>query len=170
MKLDLVKKLLLVAVIGVFVASCMNEGEEYVPPTKAEEMSLLNEYLDTLTNRGLDIDTTALGVYYVIDSVGNGTFPAYGDTCVVKYVGSFISGTIFDASAYHNEAGTFTFELGVDGMIDGWTDGVQLIDEGGKAYLIVPSEFGYGSNGYSSIPPNTTLVFSIEMVEIKPLN
>lgn len=170
MKLDLMKKLLLVAVIGVFVASCMNETDEYVPPTKAEEMSLLNEYLDTLENRGLDIDTTALGVYYVIDSIGNGIYASYGDTCTVKYIGSLIDGTLFDASAYHNTAGTFTFILGVDQMIDGWTDGMQVIDEGGEGYLIIPSELAYGSMGNSSIPPNTTLVFGVEMVEIKPLN
>lgn len=170
MKLDLVKKLLLVAVIGVFVASCMNEGEDYVPPTKAEEESLLNEYLDTLSNRGVEVEQTALGVYYVIDSIGNGTYPVDGDTCVVKYIGTFIDGSAFDASAWHSEEGTFTFVLGVDQMIAGWTDGVKQIDEEGTGYLIIPSEHGYGSTGNSTIPPNTTLVFGIEVVEIKPLN
>ncbi|WP_319266506.1 FKBP-type peptidyl-prolyl cis-trans isomerase [uncultured Draconibacterium sp.] len=166
MKMRLVTRLLLAIIIGVAVASCIDEGEPYIPPTKAEEQALLNIYLDTLTNRGLDIDTTALGVYYVTDSVGNGTFPQVGDTCVVKYVGSFIDGSIFDSTGEN----TWEFELGTEGLIDGWNNGMTVIDEGGQAFLIIPSELGYGETGYGTVPPNTTIVFSVEMVEIKPLH
>ncbi|WP_297093636.1 FKBP-type peptidyl-prolyl cis-trans isomerase [uncultured Draconibacterium sp.] len=171
MNLRLVTRFLLAIIIGVTVVSCMDESEPYVPPTKAEEAAMLEVYLDTLANRGLDIDTTAMGVYYITDSIGNGIFPQQGDTCVVKYTGSFMDGTIFD-STWDD---TWEFVLGYvgengEGTIAGWTDGVSVIDEGGSAFLIIPSELGYGETGAGNIPPNTTIVFSVEMVEIKPLN
>ncbi|MDX8339811.1 FKBP-type peptidyl-prolyl cis-trans isomerase [Draconibacterium sp. IB214405] len=162
----LVTRFLLAIIIGVVVVSCIEEGEEYIPPTQAEEDALLSEYLDTLQNRGLDIDTTALGVYYVIDSVGNGTYPVIGDTCEVMYTGFFIDGSVFDSTGDN----TWEFELGDEGVIPGWTDGMQVIDEGGRAFLIIPSELAYGTTGYGSVPPNTSLVFVVDMVEIKPLD
>ncbi|WP_163324236.1 FKBP-type peptidyl-prolyl cis-trans isomerase [Draconibacterium mangrovi] len=164
MKMRLVTRLLLAIIIGVAVASCIEESEPYIPPTKAEEDALLAEYLDTLTNRGLDIDTTAMGVYYIIDSIGNGTFPQDGDTCVVKYSGRFIDGSVFDSTGDN----TWEYVLGAEGLIDGWNDATRFIDEEGSAFLIIPSELGYGATGAGTIPPNTTIVFLVDMVEIKP--
>ena len=164
--MKLVTKLLLAIIIGVTVASCIDDPEPYIPPTKAEEDALLKTYLDTLDNRGFDIDTTALGVYYITDSIGNGTFPQDGDTCVVKYTGRFIDGSIFETTGET----TWEYVLGSENLIDGWNDATRFIDEEGSAFLIIPSELGYGEDGAGQIPPNTTTVFWIEMVEIKPHN
>jgi FKBP-type peptidyl-prolyl cis-trans isomerase len=164
--MKLVTKLLLAIIIGVAVASCIDDPEPYIPPTKAEEDALLKTYLDTLDNRGFDIDTTALGVYYITDSIGNGTFPQDGDTCVVKYTGRFIDGSIFETTGET----TWEYVLGTENLIDGWNDATRCIDEEGSAFLIIPSELGYGEDGAGQIPPNTTTVFWIEMVEIKPHN
>nr|WP_321356930.1 FKBP-type peptidyl-prolyl cis-trans isomerase [uncultured Draconibacterium sp.] len=166
MNLKLVTRFLLAIVIGVAIVSCIDDGEEYIPPTKAEEAALLDVYLDTLANRGLDIDTTALGVYYITDSIGNGTYPEVGDTCVIKYTGSFMDGSIFDSTGDE----TWEFILGTEGVIDGFNDGVSVIDEEGSAFLIIPSELGYGETGAGHIPPNTTIVFKVDVVEIKPLH
>jgi FKBP-type peptidyl-prolyl cis-trans isomerase len=164
MSLKAITKILAVVIISVFVASCTEDNyDEYVVPTYEEEMANLTEYIDTLENRGLDVDTTSLGVYYVIDSIGNGVFPVDGDTCIVKYTGFLIGGSIFD-STYDD---TFEFVLGTDGFIEGWNDGMRMVDEEGKAYLIIPSSLGYGSTGYYSIEPYQTLIFSIEMIDIK---
>lgn len=165
MKLGLLKNLVLVVCLGLFVVSCFddNDIEPYIPPTEAEELALLSEYIDTLTNRGLDIDTTDLGVYYIIDSVGEGVFPVEGDTCVVKYTGFFINSSVFDSSGDN----TFSVELGKNSVIEGWEDGLKVLNKGAEGYLIIPSEFAYGSTGYSSIPPYTSLIFRIEMVDIK---
>lgn len=162
--MKLLRNFLLVAVVGVFIVSCMEDNvTDYVPPTHAEEIALLNSYIDTLENRGLNVDTTSMGVYYVIDSVGEGAFPVNGDTCAVKYTGFYIDGSIFDASGDN----TFDVELGNGKVIDGWEDGLKVFNKNSKGYLIIPSEFAYGSTGYSSVPPFTTLIFSIEMVDIK---
>ena len=166
MNLKLITRFLLVSIIAVAVFACNDDDYNYDPPTKAEETALLHEYLDTLSNRGYQVDSTDLGVYYIIDSVGNGTYPVVGDTCLVKYTGYFVAGGAFDSSGDD----TWEFVLGTEGLIEGWNDGMQVIDEGGEALLIIPSELGYGDSGYGIIPPNTSLVFAIEMVEIKPLN
>lgn len=156
-------KFLFLLIAGVLVISCIDENN-YTPPTQAEERALLREYLDTLTNRGLDIDTTEMGVYYIIDSLGSDTFPAYGDTCSVLYTGFLINGTIFDSS-YGQE---FKFTIGDERLIPGWNDGMYNFSQGSRGYIIIPSEFAYGSTGSGSIPPNTTLVFQIQMLAIKP--
>jgi len=164
MNLKFLTKLVFAALLIGFMASCLNENNDpYIPPTHEEEIALLNKYLDTLENRGYDIDTTDMGVYYIVDSVGEGDFPVYGDTCEVKYTGFFIDGTVFDASGDN----TFEFELGAENLISGWNDGMRVINKGAEVFLIIPSELGYGTTGYSTVPPNTTLIFSVEMIDIK---
>lgn len=164
MKVELFKKLLFAAIIGIFVVSCIGEDvDPYTPPTKAEELAQLNVYLDTLNNRGLDVGSTEMGVYYIIDSIGEGEYPVDGDTCSVKYTGLFMDWTVFDTSGDN----TFDVVLGTQSVIEGWEDGLKVFNKGATGYLIIPSEFAYGSTGYSSIPPNTTLIFNIEMVDIK---
>uniref|UniRef100_UPI003216B422 FKBP-type peptidyl-prolyl cis-trans isomerase n=1 Tax=uncultured Draconibacterium sp. TaxID=1573823 RepID=UPI003216B422 len=170
MNLRFFTKLVFAALLIGFVASCMkDDSEPYVPPTHEEEMALLDQYIDTLENRGYDVDTTEMGVYYVVDSVGTGDFPVDGDTCVVKYTGFFIGGTIFDASGDN----TFEVVLGDGDVIDGWEDGLKVFNKGSEGYLIIPSEYAYGSKGsydyygYLKIPPYTTVLFHVEMVDIK---
>ena len=163
MKLGLIKNLLLVGIIAVFAVACMDSGDDYIPPTKEEEMALLAEYLDTLEARGYEINSTDLGVYYVIDSIGEGEYPLDGDTCSVRYTGFFLNGQVFDSSGEY----TFDVELGKGQVIEGWEDGLKVFNTNAEGLLIIPSEFAYGSTGFSSIPPNTTLGFVIEMVEIK---
>jgi FKBP-type peptidyl-prolyl cis-trans isomerase FkpA len=164
MKLKLLKRFLWIVAITVVVASCItDEIDDYVPPTLEDELSTLNEYIDTLEARGLNVQETEMGVYYVLDSIGVGEYPVDGDTCTVKYTGFFLSGEIFDSS----EDNTFEVKLGEQSVITGWEDGLKVFKKNAQGYLIIPSEFAYGSNGYGSIPPYTTLIFNIEMVDIK---
>lgn len=167
-KMKLLTKFMILAVAVVAMASCLNtEDVATVPRTEADELADLSAYIDTLQNRGLDVDTTAMGVYYVVDSVGNGPYPEIGDTCVVKYDGFLLSGMLFDSSSGHNSEGTYEFVLDESGYIAGWTDGMKVINEGALVYLIIPSEFAYGALGSSVIGPYQTLIFAIEMVDIK---
>ncbi len=166
--MKLVTKFMILALAVVAMASCLNtEDVATVPRTEADELADLSTYLDTLQNRGLDIDTTAMGVYYVVDSVGNGPFPVIGDTCVVKYNGFLMNGMLFDSSINNNADGTYEFVMNESGFIPGWTDGMKVINEGALVYLIIPSEFAYGALGSSVIGPYETLIFVVEMVDIK---
>lgn len=99
------------------------------------------------------------GLYYVETKAGTGVTPVYGSKVKVKYTGSYTDGTVFDS-------GTFSFNLGMSQVIKGWDEGIGYMKEGGTAILIVPSDLGYGPNGYSDIPGYTPLVFTVELIDI----
>ena len=99
--------------------------------------------------------------------VGKGQEAKTGDTVKVQYVGTLLNGTEpFDASRNHGNEG-FTFQLGQGRVIKGWDDGVPGMKVGGKRKLTIPPNLGYGARGAGAkIPPNSTLVFEVELVEI----
>ena len=99
--------------------------------------------------------------------VGKGQEAKTGDTVKVQYVGTLLNGTEpFDASRNHGNEG-FSFQLGQGRVIKGWDDGVPGMKVGGKRKLTIPPNLGYGARGAGAkIPPNSTLVFEVELVEI----
>ena len=98
--------------------------------------------------------------------VGKGAEAKAGDTVKVQYVGTLTNGTEFDASRKHGDQG-FTFELGKGRVIKGWDEGVAGMKEGGKRKLTIPPSLGYGARGAGDkIPPNSTLVFEVELVSV----
>lgn len=110
------------------------------------------------------VTTTASGLQYEIVRQGSGPRPGPTDVVSVHYRGSLVDGTEFDASD-RNE-GSVTFPL--NQVIPGWTEGVQLMNVGSVYKLYVPGDLGYGARGAPpDIPPNATLVFELELVEIK---
>jgi FKBP-type peptidyl-prolyl cis-trans isomerase len=117
---------------------------------------------------GKPIITTPSGLKYVDLVVGTGAAVKTGDHVVVKYLGKLLDGTKFDASADHGD-GTFPYVQGVTSLIPGWTEGTSTMKVGGKRKLIIPPQLGYGQQGAGDvIPPNSTLVFEIELVAIQP--
>lgn len=97
--------------------------------------------------------------------VGTGAAAKAGDTITVNYVGMLPDGTVFDASARHGQA--FSFTLGVGQVIAGWDQGIVGMKEGGKRKLIIPADMAYGSRGAGNvIPPNATLIFEVELVKV----
>lgn len=98
--------------------------------------------------------------------VGTGAEAVPGKSVTVHYVGMLPDGTVFDASAPRGQA--FTFNLGAGQVIQGWERGVVGMKEGGKRRLIIPPELGYGEQGAGGvIPPNATLIFDVELVEVR---
>ena len=110
------------------------------------------------------IKTTESGLQYKIVYPGSEVKPGPQDTVLVRYKGSLLNGTVFDEVPASEEP----IRLTLDRVIPGWTEGLQLIGEGGKAVLYIPSELGYGSRGSGSIEPNSTLVFDVELVKVFP--
>lgn len=100
--------------------------------------------------------------------VGTGAAVKTGDTIVVKYVGSLPNGTVFDASDRHAETKNgFAFTIGVDPVIKGWQQGLLGMQVGGKRQLIIPPDLAYGAQGAgSTIPPNATLIFEVQLLSI----
>jgi FKBP-type peptidyl-prolyl cis-trans isomerase FkpA len=98
--------------------------------------------------------------------VGKGTEAKAGDSVKVHYVGTLTDGKEFDSSKKHNQP--FDFELGAGRVIKGWDQGVAGMKIGGKRKLTVPPSLGYGARGFPPvIPPNSTLVFEVELLEVK---
>ena len=121
------------------------------------DKDIIEEYL---TENGLTAEVTPSGLYYVITSLGSGNFPIETSDVMVRYVGKFTDNQVFDQS---DEMG-ITFNL--QQVIPGWTEGISLFKEGGEGILILPSKLAYGPNGNSSIPPNSVLVFDVELLNI----
>lgn len=103
----------------------------------------------------------------IIDDVliGNGTAVESGNTVTVNYIGTLQNGEEFDNSF---KRGTpFTFTIGDGKVIKGWEEGIVGMKLGGKRILVIPSDMGYGAKGYGPIPKGATLVFAIDLIEIK---
>jgi FKBP-type peptidyl-prolyl cis-trans isomerase len=155
-----------IVLLAVVISSCGKNDPYYTP---AREATLMKDWLDAMVQKQKDIDTTSTGLFYIADKVGTGATVQTGDTVTVKYTGMFMDGTIFDASAYQNEAGTMTYihKSNDFRMIQGWEEGIEVLNKGASAVFLIPSAKAYGPTGYLSIPPYSPLIFVIEVVDIK---
>ena len=115
-----------------------------------------------------DIQETASGLQYIIYEEGSGDTPVSGDTVVAHYTGYLPDGSKFDSSRDRDQ--TFDFPIGQGHVIAGWDEGFALMNPGTKALLIIPAALGYGATGSgASIPPNSTLYFDVELVDVQPV-
>jgi len=141
------------------------------------------EYLDKLKKQG-QAETAAFfaklkenknvvelpsGLRYEIVKPGEGAFPKPTETVKVHYTGALVNGTVFDSSLQPRQPGSAVepVEFPLNGVIPGWTEGIQKINKGGKIKLYVPPHLGYGDEGRPGIPPASTLVFDVELLDIK---
>jgi FKBP-type peptidyl-prolyl cis-trans isomerase FklB len=108
------------------------------------------------------IKTLPSGLQYRVITEGTGTSPKADDTVTVNYRGTFIDGTEFDSSYKRGKPSSFQ----VNGVIAGWTEALQMMKPGSKWQLFVPSELAYGQRGMGRIPPNSTLIFEVELVSL----
>ena len=107
--------------------------------------------------------TTASGLQYKVVTAGTGKTPKATDTVGVDYVGKLIDGTVFDSSYERGEP----VEFPLNQVIAGWTEGVQLMKEGGKYEFYIPSDLAYGEAGNAGIAPNSMLIFTVELLSVK---
>lgn len=109
--------------------------------------------------------TTADGLQMQDLIVGTGQEVKSGATVTVNYLGTLLDGTKFDSSYDRNQP--FTTQIGVGQVIKGWDEGIVGMKVGGKRKLIIPAVLGYGNQPAGTIPPNSTLVFEVELLSIK---
>lgn len=109
------------------------------------------------------VTTTESGLQYEVLKEGTGNLPKETDKVTVHYHGTLIDGTVFDSSVDRGEPATFP----VNGVIPGWVEALQLMKEGAKYKLFIPSDLAYGERGAGgAIGPNATLVFEVELISI----
>jgi FKBP-type peptidyl-prolyl cis-trans isomerase len=109
------------------------------------------------------VKATASGLQYMVEKEGTGAKPKATDTVKVNYLGTKIDGTKFDSSYDRGQPATFP----LNGVIKGWSEGLQLMPVGSKYKLFVPSDLAYGENGPGQIGPNATLIFEVELLDIE---
>ena len=108
--------------------------------------------------------TLPSGLQYLVLKEGNGKSPKATDNVVCHYEGMLVDGTMFDSSIQRGEPATFP----LNGVIAGWTEGLQLMKEGAKYRFFIPYQLGYGERGAgASIPPFASLIFDVELIEVK---
>ena len=107
--------------------------------------------------------TTASGLQYEVIKAGDGAQPKAEDTVTVHYVGTLVDGTVFDSSRDRGEPATFALNR----VIPGWTEGLQLMKVGGNYKFYIPAELAYGDRGAATIPPNSVLIFDVELMNVE---
>lgn len=111
-------------------------------------------------------EKTASGLRYKIIQKGDGIQAEKGKTVSVHYKGQLADGTVFDSSYKRNQP--LEFPIGVGHVIPGWDEGIQLLQVGDKARLVIPSDLAYGERGAGGvIPPNAVLIFDVELMNVK---
>jgi len=109
------------------------------------------------------VKTTASGLQYKILTAGTGKSPKATDVVEVNYEGKLLDGTVFDSSYERGEP----IEFPLNQVIAGWTEGLQLMKEGGKYEFYIPADIAYGEAGNAGIEPNSTLIFTVELLKVK---
>ncbi|MEX2013704.1 MAG: FKBP-type peptidyl-prolyl cis-trans isomerase [Parcubacteria group bacterium] len=123
-------------------------------------MNFFNPPIDNL-----DTQTPQTGFVMEETVVGDGPSALPGDTLTVHYVGTLSDGRVFDSSIDSNTP--FSFTLGTGQVIRGWDEGLSGMRVGGKRLLIIAPDYGYGELGVGTIPPDSTLTFEVELLDVK---
>ncbi|MBO5251463.1 MAG: FKBP-type peptidyl-prolyl cis-trans isomerase [Bacteroidaceae bacterium] len=161
------------------IADVLNRKETAITHTEARE--IVNKYFAELEakmnaeniEKGKNflaenakkegIITLPSGLQYEVLAEGNGKKPSATDKVKCHYEGTLIDGTLFDSSIKRGQPAVF----GVNQVIKGWVEALQLMTEGSKWRLFIPSELGYGAQGAGEmIPPHSTLIFEVELIEV----
>lgn len=138
----------------------MAERQAKAQVAMQEEQGKRDKYI---ADNKIKVQPSATGLYYIETKKGNGNNPKPTDIVTVHYTGKLLDGTVFDSSVQRGQPAEFP----LNGVIAGWIEGLQLMKKGGKATLIIPSALAYGGQEGGPIPPFSTLLFDVELIDIK---
>lgn len=171
------KKLLYLALVfgaaGIF-AACSSKQKPTAEDSAAVQELVEEVVTDSVADRFRNPDyrsdvatdstyaVTASGLKYMIKKQGTGATPTATDNVTVHYTGTLLDGTIFDSSVQRGEPATFP----LNGVIAGWTEGLQLMKEGAVYVFYIPTDLAYGSRGGGPIPPYSDLIFEVELIKV----
>ena len=151
---------IIIIVLAVFVIQRMQSNKKDAAGNAQSGIEYLSQ---NMTKE--DVVTTESGLQYKVLTKGTGeTHPNATDKVKVHYHGTLTDGTVFDSSVARGQP----IEFGLNQVIKGWTEGLQLMVEGEKTRLFIPSELGYGNRSAGAIPAGSTLIFDVELIKINP--
>jgi len=189
------KRLLLVSALALTLAACGGEDQQDTDDMTADDAmaaaegmvndagDAMDEAMDAMEDAGPSYEdmqaaflaeyaqgegtvVTNSGLMYRVEREGEGASPDANDVVEVHYEGQLIDGTVFDSSYARGE----TIEFPLNRVIPGWTEGLQLMQEGAKYQFAIPAELAYGSRRMGDdIPANSTLVFDVELFNVTPV-
>jgi FKBP-type peptidyl-prolyl cis-trans isomerase FklB len=171
LNLDVLKQAISSAIKGdsllIDAASCQGVIQNYLnnkQKVKGEANKTAGEKFLAENKKKPGVIVTASGLQYTVEKTGTGPKPTATDTVKVHYHGTLIDGTVFDSSVERGEPAEFP----VGAVIKGWTEALQLMNVGSKFKLFIPSDLAYGDRPAGpKIAPNSTLIFDVELLEIK---
>jgi FKBP-type peptidyl-prolyl cis-trans isomerase len=142
-------------------AFMQKKQEAYLAKLRNQNQGEAKAFFDKLKENKKVVELPS-GLRYEIVQPGKGAYPTPTDTVKVQYTGKLINDTVFDSSAQN---GPVEFQL--NKVIPGWTEGLQKINQGGKIRLYIPPDLAYGDRGEQGIPPGATLIFDVEILEVR---
>ena len=146
------KKTWILFLLGIiFLTACMKDNRTQ----QEKDTDKIKEYL---AENDLEAQNTKSGIYYIIEKKGNGPAPTDTSMITVEYTGKLLNGEVFDQ-------GLETFPL--NDLIKGWKEGMKLFNQGGKGTLVIPSTLGYGEKKVAGIPPNSVLIFEVDLIYVE---
>jgi FKBP-type peptidyl-prolyl cis-trans isomerase FkpA len=150
------KHILILSLFLIAFTSCKKSTTFDATAQATKDEAAIQAYL--AANPNISATKDANGVYYQVITEGTGANPTTNNIVTVNYVGKLLNGTQFDAHA--------GFRTYLTSVINGWTFGIPHVKAGGRILLIIPSALAYGNSGQGSIPPNSVLVFTIDLLSI----
>lgn len=159
------KKILFAAAAAPFFAGCFkgndnkctyNECASLAPPAEIQEVQTY------LSSRGIAATQHCSGIFYVLDNAGSGTKPNGCDVVTVNYKGQLTNGNTFDSTEAGKPA---SFDL--DGVVTGFRNGLMQVRSGGRVRLFIPPSLGYGNRAQGSIPANSVLIFTVDLLNVQ---
>lgn len=152
--------ILIMSILSVALFSCSDENDLSPEDQLAEDIKIIEEYV---ASNNLNATKTESGLHYIVREQGHGnTHPTLDSEVEVLYKGYFTSGSVFDRTETNKPV---KFKL--KQVIKGWQEGIQLMVAGEEATFVIPSALAYGNVGSGNIPPNTVLVFDVELLGFK---
>ena len=148
------KKYLYLFTLVLVFNSCSDKTDTNFEPETEQDI------IQYIEDNNLNATRSNSGLYYVINNEGSGTRPTSSSNVTVDYKGYFLDGVVFDES---NSNG---ISFGLNGVIQGWTEGITYFREGGNGILLVPYNLGYGESGRGSIPGGSVLIFDIRLLSV----
>ncbi len=140
---------------ALFLMTSCAKSELVDYPTKNNE-----DILSYIESHDLNAQKSSSGLYYVINTPGEGIQPSSNNNVTVAYKGYFLNGTVFDQS--NSDGVSFNLQQ----VIKGWTEGITYFKEGGSGILLVPAHLGYGNNNYNGIPGGSVLIFDVKLISV----
>ena len=150
-----IQKIVTVLLVSMTFWSCEKDNSDEI---LQQDIAKIEKYI---LDNNLNAFSLNTGLYYVIERQGNGVNPTRNSTVLIRYKGYLLDGTIFDDDNQHTP-----IDFNLSGLIEGWRQGLPLFKEGGEGKLLIPSTLGYGEQSVGNIPPNSVLIFDIELVAV----